>query len=72
MGLKFVPPDPAQQKREMEDDYISSSKTKKNWSRGSLHILVKEARNLQTRAKNTGTCDPFCKRYWHRFNVILF
>ncbi|XP_026674069.1 uncharacterized protein LOC108630715 isoform X3 [Ceratina calcarata] len=64
VGLKFVPPDPTQQERDRE---IGSdrgvSKSKKNWSRGSLHVLVKEARNLQTRAKNSGTCDPFCKSY---------
>ncbi|KOC63009.1 Synaptotagmin-like protein 5, partial [Habropoda laboriosa] len=64
VGLKFVPPDPTQQERDRE---IGSdrgvSKSKKNWSRGALHVLVKEARNLQTRAKNSGTCDPFCKSY---------
>ncbi|XP_053977507.1 uncharacterized protein LOC128875706 isoform X1 [Hylaeus volcanicus] len=60
VGLKFVPPDPTQQERDRE---IGASKSKKNWSRGALHVLVKEARNLQTRGKNTGTCDPFCKSY---------
>ncbi|XP_018055223.1 PREDICTED: uncharacterized protein LOC108691820 [Atta colombica] len=64
VGLKFVPPDPAQQERDRESSAErSSSKTKKNWSRGALHVLVKEARNLQTRGKNSGTCDPFCKSY---------
>ncbi|XP_033214802.1 uncharacterized protein LOC117171527 isoform X2 [Belonocnema kinseyi] len=64
VGLKFVPPDPAQQERERETgttDY--RGKHRKNWSRGALHVLVKEARNLQTRAKHTGSCDPFCKSY---------
>lgn len=64
VGLKFVPPDPTQQERDRDIGVDrGASKSKKNWSRGSLHVLVKEARNLQTRAKNSGTCDPFCKRY---------
>jgi len=68
VGLKFVPPDPAQQERDRESSAErSSSKAKKNWSRGALHVLVKEARNLQTRGKNSGTCDPFCKRYTFYF-----
>lgn len=29
---------------------------------GSLHVLVKEAKNL-TAVKSSGTSDPFCKRY---------
>ncbi|CAK9833330.1 Synaptotagmin-like protein 5, partial [Anthophora retusa] len=64
VGLKFVPPDPTQQERDREmGSDRGVSKSKKNWSRGALHVLVKEARNLQTRAKNSGTCDPFCKSY---------
>ncbi|XP_043586744.1 uncharacterized protein LOC122569574 isoform X3 [Bombus pyrosoma] len=64
VGLKFVPPDPTQLERDREIGADrSASKSKKNWSRGALHVLVKEARNLQTRAKNSGTCDPFCKSY---------
>ncbi|XP_012233230.2 uncharacterized protein [Linepithema humile] len=64
VGLKFVPPDPTQQERDRESGAErGSSKAKKNWSRGALHVLVKEARNLQTRGKNSGTCDPFCKSY---------
>ncbi|XP_076686006.1 uncharacterized protein LOC143378009 isoform X2 [Andrena cerasifolii] len=64
VGLKFVPPDPTQQEREREVGQDRGvSKSKKSWSRGALHVLVKEARNLQTRAKNSGTCDPFCKSY---------
>ncbi|XP_044018054.1 probable serine/threonine-protein kinase DDB_G0282963 isoform X2 [Aphidius gifuensis] len=59
VGLKFVPPDPTQ----LERDGLLSSKNKKNYYRGSLHVLVKEARNLQTRIKSSGTCDPFCKSY---------
>ncbi|XP_017759117.1 PREDICTED: uncharacterized protein LOC108550033 isoform X2 [Eufriesea mexicana] len=64
VGLKFVPPDPTQQERDREiGSDRGASKSKKNWSRGALHVLVKEARNLQIRAKNSGTCDPFCKSY---------
>ncbi|XP_015434021.1 PREDICTED: uncharacterized protein LOC107189855 [Dufourea novaeangliae] len=64
IGLKFVPPDPTQQDRDREIGCDrTASKSKKNWSRGALHVLVKEARNLQTRGKNSGTCDPFCKSY---------
>lgn len=29
---------------------------------GSLHVLIKEAKNLSA-AKSSGTSDPFCKRY---------
>lgn len=72
VGLKFVPPDPTQQERDREaGSERSTSKSKKNMSRGALHVLVKEARNLQTRAKNSGTCDPFCKRY-HLLILALF
>ncbi|XP_076248913.1 uncharacterized protein LOC143188497 isoform X3 [Calliopsis andreniformis] len=64
VGLKFVPPDPTQQERDREmGSDRGAFKSKKNWSRGALHVLVKEARNLQTRGKNSGTCDPFCKSY---------
>jgi len=68
-----VPPDPAQQERDRENGVErSGSKTKKNWSRGALHVLVKEARNLQTRNKNSGTCDPFCKRYSTELRISMF
>ncbi|KAH0554528.1 hypothetical protein KQX54_011128 [Cotesia glomerata] len=66
VGLKFVPPELCQlENRERESVTIVGEprKGKKNWSRGSLHVLVKEARNLQTKTKNSGTCDPFCKSY---------
>jgi len=73
VGLKFVPPDPAQQERDRENGVErGGSKTKKNWSRGALHVLVKEARNLQTRNKNSGTCDPFCKRYSAELRISMF
>jgi synaptotagmin-like protein len=35
--------------------------------KGALHVLVKEAKNLQP-VKANGHCDAFCKRY----NAILF
>ncbi|XP_046743465.1 uncharacterized protein LOC124409720 isoform X1 [Diprion similis] len=68
VGLKFVPPDPTQQQQERSGERSGSSekigsKARKSWSKGALHVLVKEARNLQTRAKHGGTCDPFCKSY---------
>lgn len=30
---------------------------------GTLYVLVKEARNLQTNCKAPGTYNAFCKRY---------
>lgn len=48
VGLKFVPPDMTVQKKGKR-------------SRGALHVLVKEAKNL-TAVKANGTSDPFCKR----------
>ncbi|XP_050297159.1 uncharacterized protein LOC126736703 isoform X2 [Anthonomus grandis grandis] len=47
--LKFVPPDMTVHKKGKR-------------SRGSLHILVKEAKAL-TAVKANGTSDPFCKSY---------
>ncbi|KAF4530580.1 hypothetical protein B566_EDAN006786 [Ephemera danica] len=49
VGLKFVPPDVAAP---------CSKKSKR--SRGALHVLVKEAKNL-TAVKASGYSDPFCK-----------
>ncbi|XP_076257661.1 bitesize isoform X3 [Rhynchophorus ferrugineus] len=47
--LKFVPPDMTVHKKGKR-------------SRGSLHVLVKEAKAL-TAFKTNGTSDPFCKSY---------
>ncbi|CAH1134883.1 unnamed protein product [Ceutorhynchus assimilis] len=47
--LKFVPPDMTVHKKGKR-------------SRGSLHILVKEAKSL-TAVKANGSSDPFCKSY---------
>lgn len=42
---------------------IKSSPTVRNTStKGSLHVLVKEGKNL-TAVKANGSCDAFCKRY---------
>lgn len=47
LSLKFVSPDVTTQKKGRR-------------SKGSLHVLVKEARNLMATSAN-GTSDPFCK-----------
>ncbi|GLH10864.1 Protein kinase C, brain isozyme [Gryllus bimaculatus] len=49
IGLKFVPPD------------VTVMKKGKR-SRGALHVLVKEAKNLVA-VKANGSSDPFCKSY---------
>ena len=44
-------------------DNASSKKAKGGGkSRGELHVLIKEARNL-TAVRSNGTSDPFCKGY---------
>lgn len=49
---------------------IKSSPTARNSSsKGSLHVLVKEGKNL-TAVKANGSCDAFCKRY--RFNNFIY
>ncbi|KAK0161374.1 hypothetical protein PV327_009852 [Microctonus hyperodae] len=66
VGLKYVPPNSTQLERERESVGVDRGgivKGKKIFNYGALHVLVKEARNLQTRTKNSGTCDPFCKSY---------
>ncbi|KAK9679762.1 C2 domain [Popillia japonica] len=50
VGLKFVPPD-------MTDRHKKGKR-----SRGTLHVLIKEAKSL-TAVKANGTSDPFCKSY---------
>lgn len=39
----------------------STSSGSSGQSKGALHVLVKEAKNLQP-VKANGTCDAFCKR----------
>lgn len=53
VGLKFVPPD---------SNATTSSSKKRGANKGSLHVLVKEAKNLAA-VKSNGTSDPFCKSY---------
>ncbi|KAL1139730.1 hypothetical protein AAG570_006708, partial [Ranatra chinensis] len=48
VGLKFVPPE--------------GNVNKKRPTKGSLLVLVKEAKNLPA-VKSNGTSDPFCKSY---------
>lgn len=50
LSLKYMPPD------------VTNWASKQGPARGSLHILVKEARNLMATRSN-GTADPFCKSY---------
>lgn len=52
VGLKFVPP---------EVSGTGTNKKKNKQPKGSLHVLVKEAKNL-TAVKSSGLSDPFCKR----------
>lgn len=54
LALKFVPPG--------TETNAAGKSGKHKKSRGSLHVLVKEAKNLVP-AKANGTSDPFCKRY---------
>ncbi|XP_065350564.1 uncharacterized protein LOC135946307 isoform X2 [Cloeon dipterum] len=53
VGLKFVPP---------EVSGNGTGKKKNKQPKGSLHVLVKEAKNL-TAVKSSGNSDPFCKSY---------
>lgn len=50
LALKYMPPD------------VTSRSIQQGPVRGSLHVLVKEARNL-TATRSNGTSDPFCKSY---------
>ncbi|XP_075552249.1 uncharacterized protein LOC142585399 isoform X2 [Dermacentor variabilis] len=50
LALKYMPPD------------VTNRSIKQGPVRGSLHVLVKEARNL-TATRSNGTSDPFCKSY---------
>ncbi|XP_029850619.3 uncharacterized protein LOC8038847 isoform X3 [Ixodes scapularis] len=50
LALKYMPPD------------VTHRTSRQGPIRGSLHVLVKEARNLMATRSN-GTSDPFCKSY---------
>lgn len=52
LALKYVPPDVTSRKY---------SKKPGISAKGSLEVLVREARNLMATRSN-GTSDPFCKR----------
>lgn len=70
VGLKFVPPDAKSSHFSRSSigsglrkfGSIKSSPGSRNTStKGSLHVLVKEAKNLSP-VKASGHCDAFCKR----------
>lgn len=72
VGLKFVPPDSSSSQHSSPHSSgglslrkfgsIKSSPSSRNSSsKGSLHVLVKEGKNLNA-VKANGFCDAFCKR----------
>lgn len=65
VGLKFVEDDKAHSSIGSGIRKFSSIKTMGGYGstnrRGSLHVLVKEAKHLSP-IKQSGTCDAFCKR----------
>lgn len=71
VALKFVPPESAQMSGGGGGGglngslnlrkFSKSSLSTKNATKGELHILIKEAKNL-TAIKPSGNCDAFCKR----------
>ncbi|GAB0092466.1 uncharacterized protein DMENIID0001_074590 [Sergentomyia squamirostris] len=63
VGLKFVPPDSGYNSGSGNLSLRKFSKSSiKTTTKGSLHVLVKEAKNLMP-VKANGTCDAFCKSY---------
>lgn len=66
--MKFIPPESASSPshpsgnslslRKFSTKSVSNSRTS---SKGALHVLVKEGKNL-TPVKASGLCDAFCKR----------
>lgn len=80
VGLKFIPPESASSNsgsntlRKFSTKSLSSTGSRS--TKGALHVLVKEAKNL-TPIKASGFCDAFCKRcvYFkikYLFPVTLF
>jgi hypothetical protein len=71
VGLKFIPPDSHSSSSSSYQQSGSGGSLRKivskpsfmtrNTTKGSLHVLVKEAKNLSP-VKASGTCDAFCKR----------
>lgn len=70
VALKFVPPESASGSSSGNGGggnlnlrkFSKSSLSTKGATKGELHILIKEAKNL-TAIKPSGNCDAFCKRY---------
>lgn len=72
VGLKFVPPDSSSSQHSSPHSsgglslrkfgsIKSSPSARSSSSKGSLHVLVKEGKNLNA-VKANGFCDAFCKR----------
>ena len=70
VALKFVPPEAASNGAGSGSagngtlnlrKFSKSSLSTKGATKGELHILIKEAKNL-TAIKPSGNCDAFCKR----------
>lgn len=67
VALKFVPPESAAGSSNGNGGNLNlrkfskSSLSTKGATKGELHILIKEAKNL-TAIKPSGNCDAFCKR----------
>lgn len=73
VGLKFVPPDSSSTSQHSSPhssgglslrkfgSIKSSPSSRSSSSKGSLHVLVKEGKNLNA-VKANGFCDAFCKR----------
>uniref|UniRef100_A0A1B0DIY4 Uncharacterized protein n=1 Tax=Phlebotomus papatasi TaxID=29031 RepID=A0A1B0DIY4_PHLPP len=62
VGLKFVPPDSGHNSSGNISLRKFSKSSIKTSTKGALHVLVKEAKNLMP-VKANGTCDAFCKSY---------
>lgn len=72
VGLKFVPPESSTSQHSSPHSsgglslrkfgsIKSSPSSRSSSSKGSLHVLVKEGKNLNA-VKANGFCDAFCKR----------
>lgn len=68
VALKYVPPESANGGGPSGNGSLNlrkfskSSLSTKGATKGELHILIKEAKNL-TAIKPSGNCDAFCKRW---------
>lgn len=59
MAMKFVPPDLSGSNTSLSSVGLGGSRRGRR-SKGSLYVLLKEAKNLQSMRPN-GTADPVCK-----------